>query len=78
MGKSLAEVHALAASCSRRAPTGRRNRALTLLFASTGLRIGEALALKRSDLDLDRGTVRVQSGKPRSSSTPRRWATFGS
>jgi integrase/recombinase XerD len=58
-----AEVHALAASCSRRAPTGRRNRALILLLASTGLRIGEALALKRSDLDLDRGTVRVQSGK---------------
>jgi integrase len=60
---TLAEVHNLAASCSRRAPTSRRNRALILLLASTGLRIGEALALKRSDLDLDRGTVRVQSGK---------------
>lgn len=60
---TLADVRALAAQCSRRAPTGKRNRALVLLLASTGLRISEALALRQADLDLDGGTVRVQRGK---------------
>lgn len=60
---TLADVRALANANSRRAPTGKRNRALVLLLASTGLRIGEALALKPSDVDLDEGTVRVQKGK---------------
>lgn len=60
---TLADVRALADQPSRRAPTGVRNRALILLLASTGLRIGEALALKPADVDLDQGTVRVQRGK---------------
>lgn len=63
---TLADVRALANANSRRAPTGRRNRALVLLLASTGLRIGEALALRPSDVDLERGTVRVQVGKTNS------------
>ena len=37
----------------------RRYRALVLLAALTGLRWGEMVALRASDLDLDRGTVRV-------------------
>ena len=47
---ALADVEALRAACSRRAPTGIRNRALFLLFRS-GLRISEALALYPKDLD---------------------------
>ena len=69
---TLADVRALADANSRRAPTGKRNRALVLLLASTGLRIGEALALKLSDLDLDRGTVRVQIGKTNSAGNSHR------
>lgn len=63
---TLSEVRALADANSRRAPTGKRNRALVWLLASTGLRIGEALALRSADLDLERGTVRVQTGKTNS------------
>jgi site-specific recombinase XerD len=58
-----AEVGALLAQCSRRAPTGVRNRALIVLLWRAGLRISEALALKPADLDPDAGTVRVLHGK---------------
>src|SRR6185437_13666644 len=37
------EVAALEAACSRRAPTGRRNRALIAVLHGGGLRISEAL-----------------------------------
>jgi site-specific recombinase XerD len=62
-----AEVHALLAACSRRAPTGIRNRALITLLYRSGLRINEALALRPSDVDLDAHTIRLlatKSGKP--------------
>ena len=39
------------------------NRALITVMYRTGLRIGEALALKPSDVDLDNGTLRVLHGK---------------
>jgi integrase/recombinase XerD len=56
-----AEVRALMAGCSKRAPTGVRNRALIALLWRSGLRISEALALKPSDID---GTaIRVANGK---------------
>jgi site-specific recombinase XerD len=50
-------------ACSRRAPTGVRNAALFSLLYSGGLRLGEALALRPSDVDLDRCTVHVRHGK---------------
>lgn len=60
---TCAEVEALLAQCSTRAPTGVRNRALITVLYRTGIRIDEALKLKPSDVDLDRGTLRVLHGK---------------
>ena len=57
------EVRLLLDACSRRCPTGIRNRALIAVLYRTGLRISEALALRRSDVDGDAGTVRVLHGK---------------
>ncbi len=57
------EVKTLMDACSKRAPTGIRNRALIALLYRGQLRIGEALALKPKDLDFDAGTVRVLHGK---------------
>lgn len=58
-----AEVRAVLAQCSRRAPTGVRNRALVMLLYRSGLRVSEALALKPSGVDLDAHTARVLHGK---------------
>src|SRR6266508_1870888 len=49
--------------CSRRAPTGVRNRALIAVCWRCGLRIGEALALAVKDFEPDSGTLVVQRGK---------------
>lgn len=57
------EVEALIGVCSKRAPTGVRNRALLALLYSSGLRLAEALALRPHDLDLEHGTVHVRRGK---------------
>ncbi len=57
------EVRALLHACSKRAPTGIRNRALIALLYRGQLRIAEALALKPKDLDRQSGTVRVLHGK---------------
>ena len=49
-----------------RSATGKRNLALLTLMADTGLRIGEALDLKTSDLVKEHGhlvEVKVRSGK---------------
>jgi integrase/recombinase XerD len=48
---ALADVEALRAACSRRAPTGIRNRALLAILFRSGLRISEALALFAKDID---------------------------
>jgi site-specific recombinase XerD len=58
-----AEVSALMRACSQRAPTGIRNRALLVVMYRGGLRIAEALALKASDIDAGKGTIRVLRGK---------------
>src|SRR4051794_13042483 len=58
-----AEIEALMRACSRRAPTGVRNRAMIALAWRSGLRIGELLALQVKDMDLDAGTLVVQHGK---------------
>ncbi len=61
------EMDALLKTCSRRAPTGVRNKALLVVGYRAGLRISEALALRPSDVDLKEGHVYVRHGKgPRS------------
>lgn len=57
------EVLGLLAACSRRAPTGIRDRALICLLWRGQLRISEALALKPADFDAAACTVRVLHGK---------------
>ena len=57
------EVKALIRTCSSRAPTGIRNRALLTLLYRGGLRLSEALALYPKDVDPDHGTVTVLHGK---------------
>jgi integrase/recombinase XerD len=59
----LADFEALRAACSRRAPTGIRNRALLAVLFRSGLRISEALALFPKDLDPESGSLRVLHGK---------------
>ncbi len=56
------EVRALLAACGRSA-TGLRNRGLLVVLWRGGLRVGEALALRPSDLDPAAGTVRIPRGK---------------
>ena len=58
-----AEVDRLLGQCSSRAPTGIRNRALIIVMYRAGLRISEALALRPSDVNPERGTLRVLHGK---------------
>ena len=58
-----AEVRALLAACSRRAPTGVRNCALLATMYRCGLRVSEALALLPRDVDFEAGTVRIRRGK---------------
>jgi len=57
------EIELLMRQCSRRAPTGVRNRALIAVCWRCGLRIGEALALAVKDFEPDSGTLVVQRGK---------------
>jgi integrase/recombinase XerD len=58
-----AEADALIAACSATSRTGIRNRALLTVMYRGGLRIAEVLALKVSDVDPARGTIRVLHGK---------------
>ena len=58
-----AEVRSLLAACSRRAPTGIRDRALLTVLYRAGLRIDEALDLRPADVDPDPGTVRILHAK---------------
>ena len=57
------EIERLIRACSGRAPTGVRNRALLVLAWRSGLRVGEVLALRPKDVDLETGTLVVQHGK---------------
>ncbi len=50
-------------ACSKRAPSGRRNRALIATLWRCGLRLGEALALEPKDVDLQEFAIRIQKGK---------------
>jgi len=57
------EVWALIAQCSETTSLGIRHRALITLLYRTGLRAGEALALRVKDIDLRAGSVTVLRGK---------------
>lgn len=57
------EATALVHASSGRAPTGLRNRALVAVMYRSGLRPGEALALRPGDVDLATGTVTVPPRK---------------
>lgn len=58
-----AEVRELLAQCSRRAPTGIRDRALLVVLFRAGLRVSEALDLRPADIDHADATIRVLHGK---------------
>jgi site-specific recombinase XerD len=58
-----AEADALIAASSATSRTGIRNRALLTVMYRGGLRVAEVLALKVSDIDPGRGTIRVLHGK---------------
>jgi len=44
-------------------PSARRDRALIEVMLRTGLRLGSALALDRTDVDLERGEIQVRTAK---------------
>jgi site-specific recombinase XerD len=66
---SADEVKCLINSCSRRAPTGIRNRALLVVLYRAGLRVSEALGLMPKDCNLEAGSLRVLKGKGRAART---------
>lgn len=57
------EVQALLDGCSTKAPTGIRNRAMLMLMYRSGLRVSEIMALRPSDVDIKRHSIRVLHGK---------------
>jgi integrase/recombinase XerD len=57
------EVAAIIGGCSRRAPTGIRNRALLTRLYRSGLRVSEILALRPSDVDMARHSIRLLDTK---------------
>jgi integrase len=61
--KSPSEWQQLFACIETRYPTQARNHALLLLTYVAGLRIGETLALRLKDIDLELGRVTVTEGK---------------
>lgn len=60
----MADVERLIASCDRASPSGIRDKAILLLLARLGLRAGDILAMRLSNVDWKDGTIRV-SGKGR-------------
>jgi site-specific recombinase XerD len=57
------EIKSLIRACSKRAPTGIRNRALIVVLYRAGLRVSEGLAIMSKDLDAEAGTIRILRGK---------------
>jgi site-specific recombinase XerD len=56
------ETRRLLDACNRGA-TGARNRALLVLLREAGLRVGEAVQLRMTDLDFATGAIRIRAGK---------------
>jgi site-specific recombinase XerD len=63
------EVKHLINACSRRAPTGIRNRALLVVLYRAGLRVSEALGLMPKDCDFQAGTLRILNAKGKKART---------
>ncbi len=59
---SAEEVRALVEACGN-TWAGRRDAALIVLMYRSGLRVGEALALRACDIDAQRSSIRVLNGK---------------
>lgn len=57
------EILALMDQCSATSRTGIRNRTLLIFLYRSGLRVGEALALNVSDVDLKARSIRLQETK---------------
>jgi integrase/recombinase XerD len=66
---TAAEVKALLVACAGDTLSGMRNHALLVMLWRAGLRIGEALDLRPSDVDFGAGTVRVLHTKTRQART---------
>lgn len=60
---SASEVRALLLACPEHTDAGKRNRALFVVMWRSGLRMAEALALRVSDINPDRGSIRILRGK---------------
>ena len=60
---SLEEQKALLDVPNLKTPTGLRNYCMMLMFLNLGLRVGEALSLKVSDIDWNTGKLNVIAGK---------------
>src|ERR1700730_17630481 len=60
---SREDFESLIRACSRRAPTGRRNAALSAVAWRCGLRASELVSLGLKDVDLVEGRLFVQRGK---------------
>jgi integrase/recombinase XerD len=58
-----AEVLAVIGACSRRAPTGIRNRAMLTLLYRSGLRVSEVVAVRPADVSMDRHSIRLLATK---------------
>lgn len=65
-----AEVARLVASCDRRSPIGRRDRAILIVLSRLGLRAGEVAALGLDDIDWRSGEVVVHGKGPRDEVLP--------
>ena len=57
------EVDALLATVNTACTTGLRNRAMLQVMLGAGLRVSEVVSLRGVDVDLQKGTVRVNQGK---------------
>jgi site-specific recombinase XerD len=57
------EVRRLLEAPNLGCPTGLRDRCMLELMYRAGLRVGEVVALRPRDVDLDAGTIRVYDGK---------------
>ena len=57
------EVEAILATVNTKSTTGLRNRAMLQAMIGAGLRVSEVTALRGVDVDLQKGTVRVNLGK---------------
>ncbi|RKX45638.1 MAG: hypothetical protein DRP27_03660 [Thermotogae bacterium] len=57
------EVERLLVQVNPKSPTGLRNRAMLAAMLGAGLRVSEVVALMPADIDLERGMIRINSGK---------------